>query len=122
MSLTPLIDVVFILLVFFMLETNFLRPHAIDFSQTMGSASAASDSVTVALEIHDDGSIWLNGERTDLVKLRGYAAQLSDPGDTKVILAVDPQVELQSAVNVMDLFNDYGIKNISLAAARRFEQ
>ncbi|MGR8919251.1 MAG: ExbD/TolR family protein [Gammaproteobacteria bacterium] len=121
MSLTPLIDCVFILLVFFMLQTNFLRPRAIEFSQSAGSSSAASDSTMIAVELHDNGTIWLNGAASSLDALRAYAARVTEPDRTRVMLAVDPDVQLQGAVDIMDLFNQAGIFNISMAAARRFE-
>ncbi len=121
MSLTPLIDCVFILLVFFMLQTNFLRPRAIEFSQSAGSSNASSDSTMIAVEVHDNDSIWLNGAETNMGALQGYAAGIKEPDKTRVMLAVDPDVILQRAVDIMDLFNNYNIYNISLAAARRFE-
>lgn len=121
MSLTPLIDCVFILLVFFMLQTNFLRPRAIEFSQSAGSSNASSDSTMIAVELHDNGSLWLNGAASSMDGLRAYAAKIQEVDKTRVMLAVDPDVELQGAVNVMDLFNQYNIYNISLSAARRFE-
>ena len=121
LSLTPLIDCVFILLVFFMLQTNFLRPRAIEFSQTAGSANSSSNSTMIAVELHQNGSLWLNGSESSLDGLRGYASNLSDTNNTRVMLAVDPEVVLQSAVDVMDLFNQFGVFNISMSAARRFE-
>ena len=121
MSLTPLIDCVFILLVFFMLQTNFLRPRAIEFSQSAGSSNANSDSTMIAVELHDNGSIWLNGAASSMDGLRAYASRITEVDKTRVMLAVDPDVELQGAVNIMDLFNNFNIYNISMAAARRFE-
>ena len=103
LSLTPLIDCVFILLVFFMLQTNFLRPRAIEFSQTAGSTNSSSNSTMIAVELHQNGSLWLNGSESSLDGLRGYASNLSDTSNTRVMLAVDPEVVLQSAVDVMDL-------------------
>lgn len=121
MSLTPLIDCVFILLVFFMLQTNFLRPRAIEFTQAAGSAGAASQTTMIAVELHANGSIWLNGEESSLAALRGYAAGIAQPGETRVMLAVDPDVELQQAVDVMDVFYQYDIVNIAMSAARSFD-
>ena len=121
MSLTPLIDCVFILLVFFMLQTNFLRPRAIEFSQSASSAQISSETPLIAIELRIDGTIWLNGVGSSMEGLTSYAASLSEPGQTRVMLAVDPQVKLQSAVDIMDMLNTNQIFNISLAAARRFE-
>ena len=121
MSLTPLVDVVFILLIFFMLQTNFLRPRAIEFSHSAGSSDASTDLALIGVEMHADGSIWLNGGASSMDELRAYASRIQEVEKTRVLLAVDKDVILQDAVEVMDLFNQYDIINISLSAARRFE-
>jgi biopolymer transport protein ExbD len=122
LSLTPLIDCVFILLVFFMLQTNFLRPQAIEFSKSAGASGAISDLITISVEIHTNGSIWLNGEMHDIGEIREYAAGVKTPANARVILTLDPDVLLQQAVNIIDLFNDYKIENISMTAARNFDK
>ena len=121
MSLTPLVDVVFILLIFFMLQTNFLRPRAIEFSHSAGSSDASTDLALIGVEMHADGSIWLNGGACSSSMLLAYASRIQEVEKTRVLLAVDKDVILQDAVEVMDLFNQYDIMNISLSAARRFE-
>lgn len=121
LSLTPLIDCVFILLVFFMLQTNFFRPHTIDFAKAAGASGAVSDTETVSVEIHDNGAIWLNGAASDIVSLQNYAAGITSPDNTRVVLGVDPGVELQRAVDIMDLFNRHGISGISMIAAQQFD-
>ena len=121
LSLTPLIDCVFILLVFFMLQTNFLRPRAIEFSQSASSSQINTETPLIAIELRLDGSLWLNGAGSSLVGLKTYAESLSDPSQSRVMLAVDPKVKLQAAVDIMDLLNESQIFNISLAATRRFE-
>ena len=121
LSLTPLIDCVFILLVFFMLQTNFLRPRAIEFSQSASSAQINTETPLIAIELRLDGSLWLNGVGSSLEGLKTYAESLSEPSQSRVMLAVDPKVKLQSAVDVMDMLNESQIFNISLAATRRFE-
>ena len=121
LSLTPLIDCVFILLVFFMLQTNFLRPRAIEFSQSASSSQINTETPSIAIELRLDGSVWLNGAGSSLEGLKTYAESLSDPSQSRVMLAVDPKVKLQSAVDIMDMLNESQIFNISLAATRRFE-
>ena len=121
MSLTPLIDCVFILLVFFMLQTNFLKPRAIEFSQSASASKVQSDSPLVSVELREDGSIWLNGSGSSFESLISYAESINQPSQTRVLLAVDPRVKLQAAVDIMDMLNSKSVFNISLAAARRFD-
>lgn len=122
MSLTPLIDCVFILLVFFMLQTNFMKPRSMEFSQATGSAKIESESTMVVVEVHENGSLWLNSKESSLEGLKEYAAELIAPAQTRVMLAVDEQVLLQAAVDVMDLFNQFDVHNISVSATQRFAQ
>ena len=122
LSRTPLIDCVFILLVFFMLQTNFLSPRAIEFSQSASSSQINTETPLIAIELRLDGSLWLNGAGSSLEGLKTYAESLSDPSQSRVMLAVDPKVKLQSAVDIMDMLNERQIFNISLAATRRFEE
>ena len=121
LSLTPLIDCVFILLVFFMLQTNFLRPQAIEFTKSAGATGAVSNIQTIPVELHANGTLWLNGELTDIGALQNYAANIAAPDDVRVILSVDSEVILQRVVEVMDLFNQQGIFNISMGAAQKFD-
>ena len=121
LSLTPLIDCVFILLVFFMLQTSFLHPTAIEFSKAAGGSAPNSELTTVSVELHANGSVWLNGVKKGMTGLRKSVASINAPDKTRVILAVDPTVELQRAVNVMDIFNQYDIVNIAMTAARKFD-
>ena len=120
-DMSPLIDCVFILLVFFMLQTNFLRPRAIEFAQSAGSSGSHTESTMIAVELHSNGSLWLNGAESSMAALAAYAASISEPEKTRVMLAVDPDIVLQQAVDVMDLFNQHAIYNIALSAARRFD-
>ena len=121
LSLTPLIDCVFILLVFFMLQTNFLRPHTIEFAKAAGALGAASDTDIISVELQNNGTIWLNGEMVDIASLQNHAAEITSPDNTRVVLSVDPDVILQRAVDVMDLFNQHGISSISMTAAQKFD-
>ena len=104
-----------------MLQTNFLRPRAIEFSQSASSAQINTETPLIAIELRLDGSLWLNGAGSSLEGLKTYAESLTDPSQSRVMLAVDPKVKLQSAVDIMDMLNESQIFNISLAATRRFE-
>lgn len=121
LPLTPLIDCVFILLVFFMLQTNFLRHQEIEFAKAAGVSGLKSDLVSIAIELHDNGSVWLNDVESDMESLRDYVAGIDRPSEMQLILIVDVDVRLQRAVDVMDLFKQYDITNIAMSGARKFD-
>lgn len=113
-SLTPLIDVVFILLVFFMLASSYIDWRVISLG-TGGSGVSASAQAPVRLVLQEDGSLLL-GEAS--LELADVAAQLSrDSGQEfpPVVLQPAPGVDLQAAVAVLDRLASDGISQLSLA-------
>lgn len=126
LSLTPLVDCVFILLIFFMLQSNLLEPHSMNLQQTKKedapTAVAANDKPTVLyIELHADGSLWLDGERHTSGSLRA-ALRAVDIGRVKsAIVATDKGVPLQGAVDVIDLLNARGLASVALREARQFK-
>ncbi len=86
-SLTPLIDVVFILLVFFMLETTFRQEGGVELLGATPGSGLGEQAASV-FELFDEQTIWVDGAR------RPYAEWLTAPGP------VDPDAELRSAPNI----------------------
>lgn len=121
-TFVPLVDCFIILLIFFMLQSSFSIPHGVDLrnekkEQLEAGASSAESSV-IYIELHQDGSLWLDGERRDFA---GLAGALPRSVTKPVILASDVGVPLQRAVDVMDVLNAGGFRKISLRVARQFK-
>lgn len=119
--LTPLIDVVFILLVFFMLETRFLEPGAMELHLPDPGGTGSSQGTALMLELHANGEVWLNGSR---VEKGGLSERLEEhrvaPRGVAVV-ASDATVPLQEVVNVFDVLQLNGWTEVSLVQARKFE-
>lgn len=115
-SLTPLIDVVFILLVFFMLASSYLDWRTIDLGApvTVGARGAGSGAVLV--EIRPEG-LRLSGEPVDLEELavRVGALAASD-GSRKVLVKPARGVPLQDAVRVIDRLKLTGVSELSFVS------
>lgn len=113
-SLTPLIDVVFILLVFFMLATNFADWRSLTLSAsaatTGGSASSTSDATIVGIGV--DGAVTLDGEP---VALQALSVRLSVRRDDRILVRPEDDTPLQHIVSVLDLLEVAGIDNATLA-------
>ncbi len=121
-TLTPLIDVVFILLVFFMLQTNFLRPASLDLGTPGKAGGGAGGPAPIHIELHADGSAWLDGRRSDDAALADALAGRAADASTRVVLASDDPVPVQRIVRVLDMLNAAGLARVSLVRARRFEE
>lgn len=117
--LTPLIDIVFILLVFFMLQTRFLRPGSMAL-ELPGQSPGAGGATTLLVELHASGALWVDRARVEPGGLGRYLdGRAGRPHEA--VIATDPGVRLQRVVDVMDVLNAHGVGRVSLRRGQRFE-
>ncbi len=103
LPLTPLIDVMFILIIFFMLTSSFMRVESLELNLPSVSPSPAVKSDVMHLFIQADGNMLLGKRRLDQQELTESLSRMfkKDPG-TKVMLLTAEGVTMQQLVNVMD--------------------
>ena len=122
-NLTPLIDVVFLLLIFFMVSTTFTRETqlAVDLPEATG---LARDQVDEQLEILIDerGQFRVNGRALVDGRLRTLQAAMYEvaQGDTTLplVISADAQAPHQSVVRAMDAAGQMGFSRLRIAALR----
>ena len=117
LELTPLIDVVFLLLIFFMVSTVFVDfPRRMDI--TLPTSKAASDDEVVKnleIEITKDKKIYIRGRRTSLQQLETSLAILKKPQEVKTLIRADEGIEYGFVVKVMGLLQAAQVTDISVA-------
>jgi len=114
-DLTPLINCMFLLLVFFMVATTFVNPKglSVDLPGGQGESRATKDMNIV---IDQDGGIQVNGEITDKERLAEKIRQVMEADNTKnVILEADRSVRHGNVVQIMDIARGQGIEAIAFA-------
>ncbi|WOF74863.1 biopolymer transporter ExbD [Parvibaculaceae bacterium PLY_AMNH_Bact1] len=114
LSLTPLIDVVFILLIFFMLASQFVDWRQIELTPQAQFSGAASDEQTSSLHLLSDGSFLVNGETVD--GLPAVIVALKSLGsDRSIFLAPEDAIEIQSVIDVIEALNGAGLAKVELS-------
>lgn len=114
-SLTPLIDVVFILLFFFMLASKLTQLYSVPLDAPASAATEQAPERALLLRIHADGGLDLNGlpiRPADLAPTVGrWLAQT--PG-LRVLIQPDDQVPLQTTLEAFDALADAGVPILRL--------
>lgn len=119
LGMAPLIDVVFLLLLFFMLTSTFADPRAIDLSLPTSASATARPDAPIAVAIDEQGEVFLNGASIALDALQAEVATLLDPNpDETVTLGADAEVRVQRLVDVMDRVRAAGALNLAFETAR----
>ncbi len=116
LSLTSLIDVVFLLLIFFMLTTNFSqqRKFSLDIPAEKGEGKSAWHDATL-VRIHEDGIVDFNGRHVIASNISSKVTQLlQDRPTIRFIVRPDSNIPLQQVVQVMDQLRAGGASLVSL--------
>ena len=117
LDLTPLIDVVFLLLIFFMVSTVF-----VDFKRRMdislpSSKSSVSGAVpkTIKLEITYNKNIFLNGKKVHLNRLESALAAIDARKKSSAIIRADKNLPYGDVIKIMGMLQNAQILDISVA-------
>lgn len=115
-SLTPLIDVVLILLVFFMLASNFIQWRVITLESAPVSTQRRGEvQGAVLVRLHADGQLDLNGERVSAAALElRLEAFLRQDARQSVLVQPAQGVDLQSLVSLLDRLYTLGVAQLGV--------
>ncbi len=122
-NVTPLIDVVFLLLIFFMVSTTFERESEIEIMLPEATSSAeTTDEFVLQITIDEEGTYYINHQRVINTKLETLmkAMQLvaGDRKDPPIILSADAKTPHQAVVTAMDAARRLGFVHLNFATTR----
>ena len=115
-SLTPVIDVVFILLIFFMLASNFNKIGELKMDVTKESSKASNQDIKlIKLKVRQDNSVLSNGkvyEDKDLLSMLKLATK--EESEYVVVITANKDVTYQRYFSIMSFLKDNEIENITI--------
>ena len=114
-NVTPLVDIMLVLLIIFMLTANLIAKQAIEVELPRASQSTTLNPTTLAIALTHDGALYLNGKPSTPVELREAvrAAVAKDP-KTQAIIAGDKAVSHGRVVWVLDVVKSLGIASFAI--------
>jgi biopolymer transport protein ExbD len=116
-DLTPMLDVVFIMLIFFIVTTSFIRETGIDINRPSAATAEKKSKGNILIAITQGGEIWLDKRRIDIRAVRANIQRLKAKfPQSSVIIQSDTNSRTGLLVQVMDQIRLAGVQNISIAA------
>jgi biopolymer transport protein ExbD len=118
-DLTPMLDVVFIMLIFFIVTTSFVKEAGIDVNRPKAAKAQQKPTATIFVAVRANGEIWLDKRAVDVERVGATIEKLlaESPTDT-VIVQADKEAKHGVVVSVMDQIKLAGIEKISIAAEK----
>ena len=116
-NLTPMLDVVFIMLIFFIVTASFVKESGIEISRPGASTAVRKEKGNILIAISANDQIWMNRRQVDPRALRANIerAHAENPQGA-VIIQADEEAKTGLLVQVMDAARSAGVKSVSLAA------
>ncbi|MBZ9537915.1 biopolymer transporter ExbD [Modicisalibacter tunisiensis] len=116
-NLTPMLDVVFIMLIFFIVTTSFIKESGVEIERPESSSATARPDARVMVAITPQGAVWVDGEPVDVHRVGGKVAGLIGD-DGAVVIQADRNATTGLLIEVMDRLRQAGVDNLAVAATR----
>jgi biopolymer transport protein ExbD len=121
-NMGPLIDMVFLLLIFFVVTTSFVKEAGIDVQRSTAATAEVKERGNVMIGVDEQGDVYMEGKRVDVRSVRALIERaLAEDPDSGIVVVADKRAETGAVVKVMDQCRMAGAQNVSLAAKRSGE-
>jgi biopolymer transport protein ExbD len=118
-NLSPLIDMVFLLLIFFVVTTSFVKEAGIEVQRSTAATAEVKERGSIMIGVSGEGEVWMEGKKVDVRSVRGLVERaLAEDPEAGVVVIADKNSETGQVVQVMDQCRLAGASSVSLAAKR----
>jgi len=118
MNITPLIDMVFILLIFFAVNASFVKEAGVEIERPSAKTAVTQEQANIMIAVTENGEVWVDRQRVDPRSVRGHVERLhaENPEGAVVILA-DDKSQTGLVIEVLDQARLAGVDNVAVAAS-----
>ena len=118
-NMTPMLDIVFIMLIFFIVTTSFVKESGITVNQPTAQTTERKDQNNILVGISSAGEIWIDKRQVDVRAVRASIERLrAESPESTVIIQADEKSPSGLLVRVMDQVRLAGVDNMAIAAKK----
>lgn len=114
-NISPLIDVVFILLIFFIVTTVFVEETGVDVTKPQASSAVDLEKNSILIAITDTGQVVYGGRQIGVSGVRSIVKRLNQKDDMPVIIQADESVPTKLLVRVIDEAKIGGAPSVNIS-------
>ena len=116
-NLTPMLDVVFIMLIFFIVTASFIKEAGIDVNRPDAPTAESQDDAAILIAISANDEIWIDRRETDPNAVRGMIERLhAENPKGSIVIQADEESTNEVLVIVMEAAKQAGVQNVAIAA------
>ena len=116
-DMTPMLDVVFIMLIFFIVTTSFVKESGVVVDKPYAPTAIKKKNASIFIAIKGEGTIWVSKKEVDVKNLRALIEdiKLENP-DGQIVIQSDKRAKNGILLKVIDAVKAAGVKDVSVAA------
>ncbi|AQP98580.1 MULTISPECIES: biopolymer transporter ExbD [Pseudoalteromonas] len=116
-NMTPMLDVVFIMLIFFIVTASFVKEAGIDVNRPEAATAVKKERANILVAISDQGEIWINKRQIDIRAVQANIERLkAENPQGSVVIQADKKSTTDTLIKVMDAARAAGVFDVSIAA------
>ncbi|ATC88947.1 biopolymer transporter ExbD [Pseudoalteromonas sp. NZS127_1] len=116
-NMTPMLDVVFIMLIFFIVTASFVKEAGIDVNRPEAATAVKKERANILVAISDTGEIWINKRQIDVRAVQANIERLkAENPQGSVVIQADKKATTEMLIKVMDASRAAGAFDVSIAA------
>jgi biopolymer transport protein ExbD len=116
-NITPMLDIVFIMLIFFIVTTSFIKETGIDPNRPEADTAYKQERGNILIAINPVGEIWMNKRQVELGQVRQLIEQAKNESpESSVVIIADEKAATGVLIDLMDQIRLGGVANIAVAA------
>ena len=118
-DMTPMLDIVFIMLIFFIVTTSFVKESGVTVSAPQASTASQQEKANIFIAITADGEIWIDRRQTEPTAVRGMIERLhAENPKGSIVIQADEESTNEMLVVVMEAAKQAGVSNVAIAALK----
>ena len=120
-NITPMLDVVFILLIFFIVTANFIKDPGLEINRPDSETAEITENAAILIAIGPAGEIYMDGRRIDVRQVKANVIRLmAENPQGAVVMQADEKATAEKIIAVMDEVREAGVVDISIASEPNF--
>jgi len=116
-DITPMLDVVFIMLIFFIVTATFVKESGIDVNRPDAATAVKKEKANILVAINEKNEIWIDKREVDIRSVRPNIERLhAENPQGSVVIQADKKAYTETLIKVMDAARSAGVYNVAIAA------
>ena len=119
LNMSPLIDMIFILLIFFLVTTTFVKESGVEVNRPIAASTEKKEETNIVIGVTKEGMVWIEGQPIDIRSVRSRMERFKHENpEGNVVITADKDSLFGVAIEVLDQVRLANIKNVVVAATK----